>query len=959
MDCGRRVLCTREERAGTPPWQAPFHKGAGAYMHRLGGTCPCGQTHGQARLSMALEAEPHAAKKAVLVKATPRPLDVSAIDAVYRDYLDLLPLRSEHREYFRRRGRADEEVALAHHYGSLPFGYDAARAVIDSLVAKHGEDVIARTPGFYRSDRDGRLITHTARRNSDAAVMPAYDEQGRITGMVRAMTVGRVQAKYKTFVGGGGDFYTVVGQEWEPGQRRILYIVEGTHKARVVAHLFGVRVLGLPATNFRPAHAEAVRRLDPEFVVEALDADKLLKPAVARQQTTLLNRLLELGYEVLTAVWEPEDGKGLDDLLTNGYRPRLRTVERRPAVGPRKPRPTPHLMLVPSGRSLREVQDETSQIVTKFIRDRRGHCGRVFVVQAPPGVGKTSCAVQAAIEHGAPARIVVATKSKAQELAVRYPANVHAVEGRNQVNCAYFPVVEAARRQDHDVADVVCRRCPQRDLDCSLFKGRYYQQFQQDGILVGTTEMLYSGQFLRRGDLVIVDDADLARAMIDTRRISAKTLLNLAARIDAGPLRELLTLIQRAVDGTSALLIGPHAWDALARAAGGASRLVALINTLPDAEDFQPKPSDGRSLTVSDIENAPPAVLGVLVNLLREERDAFASGEDFNSGLALEHGCLELRMLRKLPVNYDTGASLLQSRAVLVLDAIPLMLLYRCLADGMELDPGHAPVVELPSTVTVIQFADRGFGKASVERSCTDRTGTQRQPGKESLLASLDAARRRYPGKLEAVICAKSLKPDVVTRGIPEERVLTYYGNRGLNAIENADVVHVLGRPQAPTTEVFQLTKVLDKGGAPIRPHLVLRSAGYAGYVGPDGQGREIDILDFEDERASAVMQAFREAELVQSIHRARLYRVAPELSALETDIETMKFYAGMRRRLRVVLHTQHPIPGLPVHELIYDPTPPEDHNATVAAEAAARILAARDQLLAEGIPPTDAAIAR
>ncbi len=288
----------------------------------------------------------------------------------------------------------------------------------------------------------------------------------------------------------------------------------------------------------------------------------------------------------------------MDDLLSNGHRPRLRTIARRAAVTARKPHEIPEPGPIARGRPLAEVQIETEQLIANFVRDRRAKHGHVKVAQVPPGVGKTTALAKAVTRQGVAARILTSTKQKAAELAERYP-RIKAVEGRSRQNCANFDLVEAARQKGHDVAALICKQCPYGRNGLSLQPWcetyGYYSQFRWGGSLVGPVELLYSGAMMRTGELVFLDDPSLE----------------------------------------------------LARAAGGASRLVALVRACPLERDILPASPNGGPLTVEDIEAAPPAVLGMLLRLLKFEVRAFESGQEFNSGLSIHPGGLELRELRE------------------------------------------------------------------------------------------------------------------------------------------------------------------------------------------------------------------------------------------------------------------------------------------------------------------------
>ncbi|MGE0653180.1 MAG: hypothetical protein AB7P12_15755 [Alphaproteobacteria bacterium] len=950
------AFCTREELAGG----ATFSAGANGYAHALEGACKCGVTHGGFGPRERVY-DPRSAPQGHQKPEQPR-LDLDTLHAVHSAYLGLLKLRREHAAYYAARGAADLAAARAHGYGSLPLGYESARRITDTLVARFGISTMQAVPGFY-TGKDGRLLTHTARKGDDAAVIPCRDEQGRITMLVRQQTDGQ-QAKYRAFSGShAGEAYAVCG-EWASGMERQVAIIEGPHKAHVAAQLStGIVFIGLMGTNLSDAHLAAIERLKPDIVFEALDGDKETNVNVAKARARMHEKLLgseklaRAGVQIMTVVWPADDGKGLDDLLAAGHMPMLRTVPRRPAVSARKPHAIPQPGRVAAGKPLAEVQAETEHVIGEFVRQRRTKHGRVKMVRVQPGVGKSTAVAQAIKKHGSAARILVSTKEKAAEVESAAPW-IRAVDGRNSQNCQSFDVAEAARKKHHDVQQVVCQQCPA--LTTCRTSG-YYSQFEQPGPLVGTVEMLYSGSFMRNGDLTVLDDPGLDRAMIETRKVPAATALQLACVVSPGVDRELMLVVQRAIDTRREIaeyappLIGPPAWDALARAAGGAGRLIELVRATSNAQDILPSPADHGPLTVEDIERAPDAVLGRLVELLKSEVDDFARRREFNSGLSIHPGALEIRTARPMLVDEKTGRSLLQDKALLILDATPIMPLYDQLAAGLVMEPVYAPEVALPPNVAVTQVADAFYGKTMVERQEGEH---HRRTGRENLLASMDAWRQVYPGDREAAICAKSLRDDVVAAGIAEDRVLTFYGQRGLNTIEDADVLHVLGRPQAPDYSALLMANVLHRGEAPISPHMVMREEAYAGYRAADGAGRAITVLDFDDPRASVLFRAYREAELVQAVHRARLFRVgSAQVDMFETTGQVIARKASDRRRVRLVIHSAHPVPGLRVDELVYGEEP--GTNERRAVEAAERIIAACRQLVSQGIPLTVNAVAR
>ena len=150
-------------------------------------------------------------------------------------------------------------------------------------------------------------------------------------------------------------------------------------------------------------------------------------------------------------------------------------------------------------------------------------------------------------------------------------------------------------------------------------------------------------------EVLTIDDGNRKYMITNEFLITAKDALTLAAAVGPGPVRELLTVVQRAIDatnGTRALappLVGPQAWAALAHAAGDANHLVELIGNAPGTADPELSPANGRVLGAGELSAEPPTLLSTLVWLLKAEVGAFRSRSHFESGLSLHPGALRMQ----------------------------------------------------------------------------------------------------------------------------------------------------------------------------------------------------------------------------------------------------------------------------------------------------------------------------
>ena len=199
----------------------------------------------------------------------------------------------------------------------------------------------------------------------------------------------------------------------------------------------------------------------------------------------------------------------------------------------------------------------------------------------------------------------------------------------------------------------------------------------------------------------------------------------------------------------------------------------------------------------------------------------------------------------------------------------------------------------------------------------------------------------------EAVICFRSQREAMEGSGFLDSQVLTFGSARGSNALANVERLHVIGRPMPPGDELTYLAQVLHHDDdKPVSGQIELRRPKYG------GQRYEVPVVDFADPRVSALLHPRREDELLQVLHRGRLTTLAPQ----EQLIGLGSVPNG--RRVRLVLHTNHPVPGLRVDQLIIDP-PKAETNDVRQQDAMNRILAAVDRLRQRGEPLTVTAIAK
>ncbi len=918
------IWCSREERAGKA--LLDLNTSPPTFRHHRHGWCPCGTEH-----EHRLPSPVFPSFLRLVVDEAPTEDDLSLRHDVYEYTLSLLDLRPDARADLTRRGLSEADIDSVG-YRSVPASYAERKVLIAKLVAKFGEERLRRVPGFV--DKNGHLFFWV----KDGYVVPYRDERRRITGVqLKSLLYGGYITAIHSHV---ADLYHVAGPI-RPGCD--LYVTEGGLKGQVSAVLGNVATFGIPGQSLTAAHIEAIKRLAPGRVITALDQEQNKQTDQARERWPKLMFLA--GLTPYLAVWEGNDlggQKGLDDLLFAGKRPRVRAVTiTPPEISARRvPRPTKERGAVPAGMSLPEGREVTRSAIRGFLRYQAlpGYHARSLVVRTPPGTGKTT-AVGESLDPRTPARIVVGTRELAAELAAEHGYGL--IKGRNTENCERFDVVAALAAGGHPIQALACGtvfkpRCPHRH-SCP-----YWEQFDREGPLVGTAEQLYNPTFLRGATVVIVDDADLSRAMIERRTVKremiGRAVNRLADRDPSGAPRRLLMIVQHAMVGIPVFpaVQGPAVWDHLVRVGKQEGHdLVALIQELPNKVIIpQPEEDADGYISAETVEQAVPAVVGRLLEALRDELPSFLTNEDFNCCLRLDAEEVELACLREPatePSGEDEGRVYLDSLPLLITDATPIDTLVDRLTMNHERLPDVDVVITLPDVVDVVQCAVRTNGHMVLKDD--ERAGT--------VMAEIGEMRRRYPVGdpwLEAAIGFKDHRAGIEGIGLARDRVLTFGSSRGTNALKEVQRLHIVGRPMPPPSEMAYLAQVVHHGEAPISSQLKLSPRSYG------GQPFEVDVVDFVDPRPAELLRAHREDELVQVLQRARL-------SAVGVGDDP-------RQEAQVILHTSHPVPGLRVDDLNAEWSR-TNVNTKRADAAAERIRRAEEELRAEGREPSKAEVAR
>jgi hypothetical protein len=248
--------------------------------------------------------------------------DADTLDTVYSALLSQLTLSENHREALQRRRLADEAIALG---GYRTLQLRGRPRIVRELYERFG-DRLLRVPGFVV--KDGESGCYRTLRGPAGLLVPCRDRTGRVIALkVRCDSIGQGGPRYvyvsSAGYGGPGSGAPVHCPVGTPDAAELVRLTEGELKADVVKVLTGEPTISIPGvTNWKPA-LTVLQALGCKTVRLALDADAPEKPGVGRCLSACADELVANGLSIELERWNIADGKGLDDLLTNGKQPDL------------------------------------------------------------------------------------------------------------------------------------------------------------------------------------------------------------------------------------------------------------------------------------------------------------------------------------------------------------------------------------------------------------------------------------------------------------------------------------------------------------------------------------------------------------------------------------------------------------------------------------------------------------
>lgn len=250
---------------------------------------------------------------------SPSKADADSLHKVYSAVIRQLPWTNAAAQELSRRGLSTVEILKLQQsgYGWLPA---KGRSRIARRVLKDcGEEAISKTPGFVVREFDGKRYWTLS--GHKGLAIPVRDAQGRIVAlMVRSAAAGSTKryrylsSKKSGGCGPGSPIHTPLSRL----ERETVRLTEGVLKADVSTAKSGMLTIGLPGVGSWRRAAAVLAELGAKIVHVAFDADWRTNANVGDALRHVVEHLVSHGFQVVLELWDPEDGKGIDDVLAAG-----------------------------------------------------------------------------------------------------------------------------------------------------------------------------------------------------------------------------------------------------------------------------------------------------------------------------------------------------------------------------------------------------------------------------------------------------------------------------------------------------------------------------------------------------------------------------------------------------------------------------------------------------------------
>ena len=495
--------------------------------------------------------------------------------------------------------------------------------------------------------------------------------------------------------------------------------------------------------------------------------------------------------------------------------------------------------------------DEARQIITDALDSYAAltEPEHILLVKAQPGVGKTFAGLRLAERLSAQGRRVLYAAPRHDFIhdlraMAQTPNNIYewlprqTGDDEHDETCRHTEKINIWLHRGYDAIDFCSQVC---GWDYVKICPYHAQKARTEPIIMCQHQHITAGHPLAF-DFIIGDESPLAtfqRQWVIPHRWIMPDGMDAAE-----PLTEILHELTKLAE-TKATLSG----SALLKVLGGAQHIMDACTSfsMPAAAVAWTPPLH----YPDDAEKVAYFHLPQLVPLLLREATAANAGQEYPHRIIVENGHLMLLLRR------DVNQTM--PRHVVWLDATGNEYIYRRLFNR----PVHIIQPNIRMAGRLIQVTDRANGKTTLIENGEPTEKTRQLSDQISQIVEKSGWQNG------GLVTFKELSTRAEFQFL---NPLHFYAARGSNAQQDVDGLIVAGTPQPSLFEIDrQARMVFFERMTPFNLKWSLRDVAYR-FVDSNGNGRAYPTSGFwHDEELQAMLWQYREAELIQAVHRSRL----------------------------------------------------------------------------------------
>jgi hypothetical protein len=678
--------------------------------------------------------------------------------------------------------------------------------------------------------------------------------------------------------------------------RREVWHTEAIIKADLTSDRLGVIAIGSLGAGNHTSQVAAAQAVDPDqsyLHVVALDADQWpeYNKQAGRNEQTIAHALLDAGYRVALARWDPAMGKGPDDAVVVGaVITVVQYVDNRP-----KPRSLIKINNHYAWQDRTETEAERVAYLHSLVAnaaqdaatslDQRPK-GIMKLLNAAPGMGKTyALAALGAITSDHPngqrdLAYIVPRRDMVGEDKDHPLSTYRVAEACTKDNCSTPELHDALVRKGYNAIASL-----HRHQQCG-----YALQWQGPGSRVYTPPYIQSSYPSEHHGGIILDDTCDPISLLPETKYDIPTLKAATGRFkpDSAP-DVLLRNIQAAIADIQQQGQAANGWavfEAINRHCNG-QQLAALLGEMNGkAYATDPHPTTKMDIHASNAreraEKLPPIVVPQIVRALLAELPSWQRRGAWNSRIWIRpvsrgHKGSDAEYALFITTAKQFGVSKGgKLPPVLMADATGcpeiLGLIYECAIEHISMPPVDPPPDNRHLAIRTGEYfgkralctvrqdeshpdLDRAIAKARYVLNDLDPIGEKRRTGKVGLI-TYKSIMRQVGRELGIPVTKREQEGDNQAED-KTSRVGNFWGVRGSNRLENCEILLVLGTPTLAPDELLRIARAIYwKDPDPILDEE------------PTSEGDT--GLRYRDKRLQLVSDAITRAELTQCAFRNR-----------------------------------------------------------------------------------------